>query len=174
MRDEASYVEFVSARWASFFRLAYLLTGSEHAAEDLLQTALLRAFVAWPKIQRTEAPDAYVRRILVNAAISDGRKRARHPEVLSDEVPEPTAPPNGTEVPEGPEGVVDRDALWPLVEALPPRQRAVVVLRYYEDLTEREIGAVLGCAPGTVKSQASAAMRTLRAAVAALPAGGHT
>ena len=171
MRDEASYVEFVSARWASFFRLAFLLTGTEHAAEDLLQTALLRAFVAWPKIQRTEAPDAYVRRILVNGAISDGRRRGRRPEVLSERVPEPAGRGDAAQPMED---VAVRDALWPLIEALPPRQRAVVVLRYYEDLSEREIAAVLGCAPGTVKSQASAAMRSLRAAVSALPTGDHT
>jgi RNA polymerase sigma-70 factor (sigma-E family) len=174
MRDESSYVEFVSVRWTSLFRLAYLLTGSEHAAEDLLQTALLRVFVAWPKVQRTEAPDAYVRRVLVNAAISDGRRRARRPEVLSDDVPEPTGPGSNADAPEGADGVVDRDALWPLVEALPPRQRAVVVLRYYEDLTEREIATILGCAPGTVKSQASAAMKSLRNALAEVPTGEPT
>lgn len=165
MRDEASYVEFVSARWGSLFRLAYLLTGSEPAAEDLLQTSLMRAYVAWDKVQRTESPEAYVRKVLVNGAISDGRRRSRRPEVISGHVPE-------TPHPDGHEASVDRVALWPLVNALPPRQRAVVVLRYYEDLSEAEIARVLGCAPGTVKSQASDALRRLRATLATSPAGG--
>jgi RNA polymerase sigma factor (sigma-70 family) len=89
-------------------------------------------------------------------------------------VPEPTGPGSNADAPEGADGVVDRDALWPLVEALPPRQRAVVVLRYYEDLTEREIATILGCAPGTVKSQASAAMKSLRNALAEVPTGEPT
>lgn len=164
MRDEASYVEFVSARWASLFRLAYLLTGSEPAAEDLLQTSLMRAYVSWGKVQRTESPEAYVRKILVNGAISEGRRRSRRPEVLG-RVPE-------TAQSDRHEASLDRVALWPMVNALPPRQRAVVVLRYYEDLSEAEIATVLGCAPGTVKSQASDALRRLRATLTTSPAGG--
>lgn len=164
MRDEASYVEFVTARWPALFRLAYLLAGSEHAAEDLLQTSLMKVFVGWEKVQRTESPEAYVRRIVVNSAISDGRRRLRRPEVVADVLPERPDPDHG-------ESVGERDELWPLVEALPPRQRAVVVLRYYEDLSEAQIADVLGCAPGTVKSQASAALKTLRVAIATQPTG---
>lgn len=165
MRDEASYVEFVSARWASLLRLAYLLTGSEAAADDLLQTSLMRAYVSWSKVQRTGSPEAYVRKILVNGAISEGRRRSRRPEVLG-RVPETAGPDRQAES-------LDRAALWPLVDALPPRQRAVVVLRYYEDMSEAEIASVLGCAPGTVKSQASDALRRLRATLTASPAGGN-
>lgn len=164
MRDEASYVEFVSARWTSLYRLAYLLAGSEHAAEDLLQTSLMKAFVAWDKVQRTESPEAYVRRIVVNGAISDGRRQSRRPEVSLELIPE--SPTAATDV-----ASIDRAALWPLVAALPPRQRAVVVLRYYEDLSEAEIARILGCARGTVKSQASAALRSLRVTVAPMPTG---
>ena len=164
MRDEASYVEFVSARWASLYRLAFLLAGTHHAAEDLLQASLLRAYVAWDKVQRTESPEAYVRRIVVNNSISDGRRRSRRPEVVVESLPELPGTAVGADF-------VDRAAVWPLVAALPPRQRAVVVLRYYEDLSEAEIARVLGCAPGTVKSQASAALRTLRVAMASEPTG---
>ena len=164
MRDEASYVEFVSARWASLYRLAFLLAGTQHAAEDLLQASLLRAYVAWDKVQRTESPEAYVRRIVVNNSISDGRRRSRRPEVVVESLPELPGTAVGADF-------VDRAAVWPLVAALPPRQRAVVVLRYYEDLSEAEIARVLGCAPGTVKSQASAALRTLRVAMASEPTG---
>ena len=167
MRDEASYVEFVSARWAALYRLAFLLAGNETAADDLLQTSLTKAFVSWDKVQRSESPDAYVRRIVVNTAISEGRRRSRRREVISWQLPEPAGPALD-------DLVVDRAAVWPLVAVLPPRQRAVVVLRYYEDLSEAEIAAVLGCAPGTVKSQASAALRNLRVAVASLPEGDRT
>lgn len=165
MRDEASYVEFVSARWGSLFRLAYLLTGSETAAEDLLQTSLMRAYVAWDRVRRTESPEAYVRRILVNGSISEGRRRSRRKEVQVAHVPETSSPDvHGQSL--------DRAALWPLVKELPPRQRAVVVLRYYEDLSEAEIARVLGCAPGTVKSQASDALRRLRTVLATSSTGG--
>jgi RNA polymerase sigma-70 factor (sigma-E family) len=167
MRDEASYVEFVSARWTSLYRFAYLMAGSEHAAEDLLQTSLMKAFVSWDKVQHTESPEAYVRRIVVNTAISDGRSRSRRPEVIVELIPE--SPTAATDV-----ASIDRAALWPLVAALPARQRAVVVLRYYEDLSEAEIARILGCARGTVKSQASAALRSLRVTVAPMPTGDRT
>lgn len=148
MRDEASYVEFVAARWAALFRLAYLLTGSERAAEDLLQTAFTKVFGSWDKVRRTESPEEYVRGVVVNGAVSDGRRRSRRPDVIAD-----------------------RDELWLLVAALSPQQRAVVVLGYYEDLSEAEIATVLGCAQGAVESQASAALRNLRVAVAVQPTG---
>lgn len=136
------------------YRLAYLLTGPSTTAEDLLQGVLERAYVAWPKVQRADQPDAYVRRMLVNASISESRRGYRR-EFLTTRLPE--VPTSDSMV-----GTVDRATLWPLIRQLPPRQRAVVVLRYYEDLSEAQIAAVLDCAPGTVKAHASAAMRTLR------------
>ena len=163
MRTQLDFVQFVSARWTSLYRLAYLLTASPTAAEDLLQTTLERAYVSWSKIGRMEFPEAYVRRMLVNALVSS-RRRAWLREVPSDSMPE--VPVGAIDV-----GVLDRSLLWPLVCALPARQRAVIVLRYYEDLTEAQIADVLGCAPGTVKSQTSAAMRALRRALAAARVG---
>jgi RNA polymerase sigma-70 factor (sigma-E family) len=163
MTRELDFVDFVAARWASLYRLAYLLTASPTAAEDMLQTALEQAYVRWARISRMEYPEAYVRRMLAHAVVSSGR-RAWLREVPSVEMPERSEEP--VEI-----GVLDRSLLWPLVCALPARQRAVIVLRYYEDLTEVQISEVLGCAPGTVKSQASAAMKALRRALAASGVG---
>lgn len=162
MVDDAAYVEFVSARWAALHRLAHLLTGSAPAAEDLVQTTLMKAYAAWPRIARTESPDGYVRRMLVNGAIS-GSRRAWRRELATGDLPETPAPETDDHL--------HRADLWPIVRALPPRQRAVVVLRYYEDLSEEEIARVLGCSRGTVKSQASDALRALRRVLVPSPDG---
>ena len=164
MGDDASYVDFVSSRWSALFRLSYLLTGSQERAEDLLQSVLMRSYASWGRIHRMESPDAYVRRMLVNGAISAGKRswKREHP---TGEVPETAV--GGHE-----QRYVDREALWAVVQGLPPRQRAVVVLRYYEDLSEVEIARVLDCSPGTVKSQASDALRSLRRTLVTTPEGG--
>lgn len=161
---DASYVDYVTGRWPALFRVAYLLTGAQEPAEDLLQSVLMRAYASWGRIQRMDAPDAYVRRMLVNGAISSAKRGWRR-EHATGELPE--SPQAGHE-----DGFVDRAALWPVVQTLPPRQRAVVVLRYYEDLSEEEIARVLGCSRGTVKSQASDALRSLRRTLATTPGGG--
>ena len=163
MSTEQDFVEFVAARWTSLYRLAYLLTASPIAAEDLLQTTLEKAYARWSRISRMDFPEAYVRQMLTNALVSS-RRRFWLREVPSDSMPE--AAVDAIDV-----GVLDRSLLWPLVCALPARQRAVIVLRYYEDLTEAQIADVLGCAPGTVKSLASAAMKALRRALAASGVG---
>lgn len=150
---EATYEEFVVARSPSLYRTAYLLTGQQADAEDLLQTALVKVYVGWRKVAGARSPEAYARQVLVNAFVS-GRRPARFTrERLVTSLPE-----------RGAEDVdpTDRLSLWPQVEALPPRQRAVVVLRYYEGQSEAEIAETLGCARGTVKSTASAALATLR------------
>ncbi len=144
MTTEQDFVDFVAARWGSLYRLAFLLMASPTAAEDMVQVTLEKAYVSWARISRMEYPEAYVRRMLANAVVSSSR-RAWLREVLSDSMPETAGAP--VEV-----GVLDRSLLWPLVCALPARQRAVIVLRYYEDLTEVQIAETLGCAPGTVKS----------------------
>jgi RNA polymerase sigma factor (sigma-70 family) len=115
--------------------------------------------VNWSRIGRMEYAEAYVRRMLANISVSS-RRRAWIGEQPWDELPETVR--DSAELP-----VLDRHLFWPLVCALPPRQRAVIVLRYYEDLTEAQIAGVLGCAPGTVKSQAAAAIGALRRALAA-------
>ncbi|MCK2218741.1 SigE family RNA polymerase sigma factor [Actinomadura sp. ATCC 31491] len=152
---EHDFGAFVAARATSLLRTAYLACGDETEAEDLLQTALERTYRNWDRI-RHDSPEPYVRRVIVNAAISRARRRA----ILSIV---PTHSP-----PETPAGAVDADLRHVLMEALralPPRQRAVVVLRYWEDLSETQTAEVLGCSTGTVKSQASKAMAKLRAAL---------
>lgn len=150
---DATYEEFVVARSPALYRTAYLLTGQQADAEDLLQTALVKLYVGWRKVSAASSREAYARQVLVNAFVS-GRRPARFTrERLVTSLPE-----------RGVEDVdpADRLSIWPHVAALPPRQRAVVVLRYYESLSEAEIAETLGCARGTVKSTASAALATLR------------
>jgi RNA polymerase sigma-70 factor (sigma-E family) len=163
MRDEDSYVAFVTARWSSLYRTSYLLTGDPTQAEDLLQNALLKAYVAWRRVRAAAAPEAYVRTILVNSLISDKRKRSATSEFVRADLPE-------TPIASGEDAFLDRSEMWQRVCALPPRQRAVVVLRYYEDLTEQQIADTLECSVGTVKSQASDALRSLRRSFAATDA----
>lgn len=154
--EQDAFSEFVSARWSSLYRTAYLLTGDRHEAEDLLQTALANTFVAWGRIRDRGATEAYVRRAMVNQASRGWRRRDRV--VLTDAVPDP-----------GHDGglalIADHAVLWRAVCALPPRMRAALVLRYYEDLSEAETAEVLGCSLGSVKSQTHHALRRLRAAV---------
>ena len=159
MNTDLDFAEFVGARWASLYRLAYLLAASPTGAEDLLQTTLEKAYVNWPRISAMEFPEAYVRRMLANTLVSS-RRRAWIGEQPWDELPETAG--EFAEVP-----VLDRSLIWPLVCALPDRQRAVIVLRYYEDLSEAQIAEALGCAAGTVKSQSSAAIVALHRALAA-------
>lgn len=159
MDSDQDFAEFVGARWASLYRLAYLLAASSTGAEDLLQTTLEKAYMNWPRISKMGFPEAYVRRMLANTLVSS-RRRAWIGEQPYDALPESAAA--SEEVP-----VLDRSLLWPLVCALPDRQRAVIVLRYYEDLSEAQIADALGCAAGTVKSQSSTAIGALRRALAA-------
>ncbi len=167
MSTDEDFAEFVSARWTSLYRLAYLLAASPTGAEDLLQTTLEKAYVNWSRISRMEYPEAYVRRMLANTLVS-GRRRLWIGEQPSGDLPDAAGGSAGDTVELS---VLDRSLLWPLVCALPERQRAVIVLRYYEDLSEADIARTLGCAPGTVKSQSSAAMRALRRALAASGVG---
>lgn len=152
-----TYEGFAREQWPALYRYAYLLTGHHADAEDLAQQTLLKAYGAWSKVRRADSPTAYLRRTLTNTFVSDRRPKRRRLELLTDSPPDRAQPSH-----QDPD---ERMALWPHVRDLPPRQRAVVVLRYYEDLSEREIAATLGCSTGTVKSTAHHALRALRAAV---------
>jgi RNA polymerase sigma-70 factor (sigma-E family) len=150
--QEASFDEFVAARSRALLRTAYLLTHDHALAEDLLQTALTKAWFAWGRIDGNAEP--YVRRILVNTYASWWRRKwnGEHP---TDELPERPGPDSA--------GWTDEPTdLWTAMARLPRRQRAVVVLRYFEDLTEAQAAEVLGCSVGTVKSQTSKALAKLR------------
>jgi RNA polymerase sigma-70 factor (sigma-E family) len=157
-RPDAARADFESwmvARQGRLLRTAYLLTGDVHAAEDLVQTALAKLYLAWDRVSDAPSIDAYARKIMVNEHTSMWRRLWRHRETVSDtstyDVPVSSPQYDGVSA-----------ALWEAVRALPERQRAVVVLRYYEQLSERETADALGVTVGTVKSQASRALDTLR------------
>lgn len=145
---------FAAARWPRLLRTAYLLTGDHHEAEDLVQVTLAKLYPAWPRVRDLDEPDAYVRRALVNNNLSRFRKR-RVVQLLTPRLPE-RAQEGGAARTE------QRSLLLEALGTLPPRQRAVVVLRYWEDLSEQQAADVLGCSPGNVKSQASRGLRKLR------------
>lgn len=154
--DEDEFRRFTAARWPGLVRTAYLLTGDLGHAEDLAQTALIKAYRSWHRVRGVDDVDAYVRKILINANRS--RFRAKRPvEYSVATVPEPPAGPDANPA------VEERDVLFAALAGLPPRQRAIVVLRYWEDLAESEVAVLLGCSVGTVKSQASRALAKLRA-----------
>ncbi|ANH36930.1 RNA polymerase sigma-E factor [Nocardioides dokdonensis FR1436] len=155
---DPGFEEFVTARWAPLYRTAYLLTGTRHEAEDLLQTALARTCVRWSSIRDKGAADAYVRRAMLHLAQRQWRRRGR--EVATEHVPDAGHDHLGSRA--------DHVALWDAVRRLPARMRAVVVLRYYEDLSVAQTAHELGCSEGTVKSQTHHAVRQLRAALPAL------
>jgi RNA polymerase sigma-70 factor (sigma-E family) len=159
---DTEFSEYMLARQPSLLRTAYLLTGDRHAAEDLVQTTLAKLYLAWDRVQRRELVDAYARRILVNEQTSLWRRAWRRHETSTDRLPEtPVAFAEPVES--------RNEALWRFVQSLPPKQRAVVVLRYYEELSEAETADVLGVSVGTVKSQASRALAAMRARVHAVP-----
>ncbi|MET7466029.1 SigE family RNA polymerase sigma factor [Nonomuraea sp. NPDC005501] len=149
MADRAIYQEFVLARSDRLLRTAYLLTRDWALAEDLLQESLAKAWFAWPGV---EEPEAYVRRVLVTTYTSWWRRKWRR-ELPSDDLPD---------VPVDGGAGRDREELWRAVGRLPARMRAVIVLRFYEDLPVAEVARLLGCAPGTVKSQTAKALAKLR------------
>ncbi|MBZ5740907.1 SigE family RNA polymerase sigma factor [Nocardioides mangrovi] len=146
------FEEFVAARSTALWRSAYLLTGDPHRAEDLLQTALVKAWRRWDRISRKEAVEAYVRAAMVTT-YTDWWRRRWNGEVPTGELPETPVAAGSPEV--------RRDVLVALAQ-LPRGQRAVVVLRFFDDLTEAQTAAALGVSVGTVKSQTSRALVTLR------------
>ena len=166
---DVGFAEFVQARQHQLIRAARLYCGDHHAAEDLVQDALIKLASRWERV-RDGSPDAYVRRILYRDAVSRWRKWGREvpyaaqpgEQDLFDDEPVPSAADTWAE------GAQVRQAL----AQLPPRQRAVIVLRYFEDLSEADIADAMGCSPGTVKSQASKAMATLRRILPAM-SGSH-
>ncbi|MFJ6199754.1 SigE family RNA polymerase sigma factor [Micromonospora sp. NPDC092111] len=151
---EEEFRDFVAARSGALLRTAYLLAGDWATAEDLLQTALTKTYLAWRRLGGIDAVEPYARRVLVNTATSWWRRRW-HGERPTEVLPERAGV---DEI----EQQLDRDALWRHLRALPARQRAVLVLRYYEDLSEAQTAALLEISPGTVKSQTSRALATLR------------
>ena len=155
MTNATEFAEFASAASPRLRRMAFLLCGNWHTAEDLTQTALAKVFASWPRVRRQEAVHAYTTRTLVNTFLADRRLR-RNGEVLTDRLPDR---PAGGPAPE------DRIVVLDALATLPPRSRAAVILRYWADLNVEQAAAVLGCSPGTVKSQTSRALSRLREAL---------
>ena len=142
------------ARSPDLLRLARVLTVDRHSAEDLVQISLLSAWRSWSRVQGAEDPDAYVRRVMVNAATSSWRRRWRG-EVPTERIPEPVATDHIS-------AIGDRDALVRRVSALPTRQRAAIALRYFADLDDQAVADALGCSVSTARSQISRALGKLR------------
>jgi RNA polymerase sigma-70 factor (sigma-E family) len=159
---DEEFADFMRGRWPAMVRLAYALTADAGHAEDIAQAAFARAYAAWGRVSRAGDPDAYVRRIVIN----ENRKRFRKHRVpedlhgdLHDEVAGPQPEPE------------ERQALLDALSRLGPRQRAVIMLRYWLDLSEAETAAALNCSVGTVKSQASRGLAALRKDAVARGAG---
>ncbi|WP_193609495.1 SigE family RNA polymerase sigma factor [Nocardioides lijunqiniae] len=151
---DAEFTAYLEARQARLLRTAYLLTGDRHQAEDVLQTSLAKLYLAWDKVRDRDSVDAYVRRIMVNENNSLWRRGWKRREHATEVVPDREVSDTYDE------GL--SAALWEVVQTLPRKARAVVVLRYYEQLTEAETADILGISVGTVKSQCSRAIATLR------------
>jgi RNA polymerase sigma-70 factor (sigma-E family) len=154
-----SFSSYVKARQPVLLRTARSLTANPSDAEDLLQTALAKTYVAWERIEDHRALDGYVRRALLNTRTSQWRKR-KVDEFACDELPEPEAAAATADDPAEQQAL--HDAMWRAIMKLPVRQRAMVVLRYYEDLSEVQTAEVLGVSVGTVKSAVSRALGKLR------------
>ena len=153
---EQQFHQFMVSRWPKLVRLAYGLTGDRSAAEDLAQIALASAYAAWWRVRRADDPDAYVRKILINACHRRFRRKQPAAEIAA-----------ARQAGEGhcgdpAEAIGERSALLAALAALPPRQRAVIVLRYWEDMTDAQVAVTLGCAESTVRSQAARALAKLR------------
>src|SRR3954468_11489919 len=149
-----AFTSFVQARGTALARTAYLIVGDEHRAEDVLQTALAETYLRWQRLRRPEAAEAYVRKAIVTANAAWWRRRASH-ETPHEAMPEMVLLDCAEEL-------VVRETMLTLLRQLSPRQRAVVVLRFFDDLSEADTAAVLGCSAGSVKQHTTRALDRLR------------
>jgi RNA polymerase sigma-70 factor (sigma-E family) len=161
-----TYEEFVNSRLPALLRYALMLSGDPHTAADIVQETMIRVHIKWRQVTRAEAPERYVRRMLTNVYL-DWQRGSWLRRVTLRAVPD-EPPPS----PDHAERSAERDHVWALLAGLPRRQRAALVLRYYEGLADQEIADVLGCAVGTVRGHISRALATLRAATPAPARGG--
>lgn len=152
---------FVAARGPALLRLGVMLTGTPHESEDLVQSALVKVCKHWNRVAVADNPEAYVRQIMVREQISWKRRKAST-EVISASPHELQEASSRLENPDHADSVVTRDHLWQLLATLPRKQRAVLVLRYYEDMSDAQIADVLNCRQGTVRSNAHRALRELK------------
>lgn len=155
VETQRGFTQFVRANTAALLRTAYLLTGSRVAAEELVQDTLVRLYPKWDKVAAADVPLAYVRRSLANAFINE-RRRPSSRDIVVDIVPERVDDRDPTS------RIADRDALWDLLRSLPDRQRAALVMRFFDDLPDDEIAGALGCRAGTVRSLISRGLSAMR------------
>jgi RNA polymerase sigma-70 factor (sigma-E family) len=153
---DEEFGRFVAARVLALCRTAYLLTGDWQAGEDLVQEALTRTYLRRRRLRGESALEPYARKALVSIFLTS-RRRHWHREVPHEEIPDVAMPRTAVS-----DDVDDRDELWAALMTLSPQQRAVLVLRYFEDLTEHDIATVLGCSPGAVKTHAARGLGRLR------------
>ena len=159
--DRDVFTAFVAARSGPLLRTAYLLVGDYGLAQDLVQESLVKTYQSWGRLRDPANAEAYTRRVMVTTLVSWRRRRSFHerPHAVLRDV-------TGTDPSEL---VVENDAIWHALQALPPRQRAALVLRFYEDLSDAQVADVLGCQPATVRSQVSQGLGRLR--IQARPSG---
>jgi RNA polymerase sigma-70 factor (sigma-E family) len=155
-RDRAAFAEFAAARARALHRAAYLMVGEPQLAQDLVQEALTKTYVAWPRLRDPHNAEAYCRKAITTTAISWFRRKGWDNERPTENLPEGVLVGHDT-------AIADQDRLWRALQTLPQRQRAALVLRYFDDLTEAQTADAMGCAVGTVKSQVSAGLAKLRA-----------
>ena len=160
-----TFDEFIAARLPALLRYAMFLTGDGHLADDLVQESMVKAHSHWKRVERADSPELYVRRMVTNTYLSWRRGNWFRRAIPYGDVPD-------TGVPDETEATALRQDLWARLLALPPRQRAAVVLRFYEGMSDREIADVLGCAVGTVRSLISRAVVSLREVMGASGARG--
>ena len=153
---DGAFADYFAARSGAMRGTAYLLCGDWHRAEDLVQAAFTKLYVNWNRVGRHEALDPYVRKVLIRTFIDDGRRAWWRRERLQD---------TPVEVPVDEESADDRVVLLRALARVPPRQRAVLVLRYWEDMSVDDVAAALSCTPGTVKSQAARGLDALRSLI---------
>jgi RNA polymerase sigma-70 factor (sigma-E family) len=167
--DEDRFRAFAGGQATALRRCAYLFCGDWHLAEDLTQTTLIKIYRAWPKVQKQDSMQNYARRVLLNTWLDEKRRPWRRSELRV------AAPPDFADVAADPAAAEARswakDMTHRALLELPPRQRAALVLRYFDDLSVAETAAVLGCSEGTVKSQSARGLETLRVVVDNLTAG---
>ncbi|HEX3932245.1 MAG TPA: SigE family RNA polymerase sigma factor [Nocardioides sp.] len=155
---QQDFESWLVSREGALQRTAHLLTGDVHAAQDLVQATLTKLYRRWDRVQRVQNIDAYARKALVNEFRTAWRRPVRRMEQVVEAVPDRPGP-------DSPAYDGEREAVWRFVRSLPPRQRTVLVLRFYQQLSEAEVAEVMGISVGTVKSQSSRAIASLRAAL---------
>ncbi|MEI2778708.1 MAG: SigE family RNA polymerase sigma factor [Tetrasphaera sp.] len=161
---DTDFGQFAGSAWPRLYRSMYAVARDRQAAEDAVQSALIKTQLNWDRVCDAEEPLAYVRRIALNTLLAERRRPWARREIT---IPNHDLMPSGS-VPAAQDGVPARIGVLDAIRALPPRQRAIIVLRYYDDLSESQIADALGCRPSTVKSQAAAALATLRRTLGAI------